>query len=106
MDDDPGIRQLLVDVLPDQVTAVGTAEEALAQLGRGFDLLILDGQLPGLSGPSLLARLNGTRPPVLAITADHVCAAQFRGLGVPTLEKPFDVRSLMDEVDRLLGVPA
>lgn len=47
---------------------VGSAEEALAQIGReDFDLLVIDKVLPGMDGLDLLKRAKETNPDILAV---------------------------------------
>ena len=75
VDDDAGVREFLVDALRDaghSVAAATTAETALATLrSEGFDLVVTDLRLPGLSGLELLRRIRGEQPEteVLVLTA-------------------------------------
>src|SRR5688572_6505478 len=98
VDDEPGVRAGLGEVLRRggfAVTPVGTAEEALAVLGREtVDLLVTDLRLPGLSGLDLLRALRdgGRATPAVVITAhgtieDAVAAMKLGALDF--LTKPF-----------------
>lgn len=86
VDDDVELCQLLSDYLTHeqfQVTCCYSAEDALQHLqsGSGWDLLILDIQMPGASGLDLLQQLRPrVRTPVIMLTG--------RG----------------DEIDRILGL--
>ncbi len=64
VEDEPRLRELLSDVLPDmgfEVAATRTGEEALRLLGSvtpGFDILLLDLNLPGIDGMTLFRRVK------------------------------------------------
>lgn len=76
-DDSDDNRELFAHVLQARgadVTAASSGEEALAEAeARGFDLALVDLQMPGMDGFELLRRLRalpGTRPfPIVAVTA-------------------------------------
>ena len=104
VDDEPGVRAGLGEVLRRggfAVTPVGTAEEALAVLGREtVDLLVTDLRLPGLSGLDLLRALRdgGRATPAVVITAhgtieDAVAAMKLGALDF--LTKPFSPADLL-----------
>jgi DNA-binding NarL/FixJ family response regulator len=77
VDDHPIVRQGLASALEDEddftvVGAVGSAEEALTALGRlQPDVVLLDLELPGISGVEAIPRLLVADPPpaVLVFTA-------------------------------------
>jgi CheY-like chemotaxis protein len=88
VEDDPAAVALTTRVLGDapasiELTPVGTGEDALAFLHReaGFeraprpDLMLLDLDLPGISGIDVLRRMRADHAlagvPVAALTADH-----------------------------------
>ena len=110
VDDDPGLRELVVDYLGAsgyQVTAVGDGDgmrNALA--GQTADLLILDLMLPGEDGLSLLRWLreqNG--PPVIIVSArgDEVDRVVGLEMGADDyLAKPFGPRELLARVRAVL----
>jgi DNA-binding NarL/FixJ family response regulator len=81
VDDHPVVREGLAAALGSMVVgAFGSAEEALAA-GRRADVVILDLQLPGLSGIEAIRRFSA---PVLVLTAyadevDEALAAGARG---------------------------
>ncbi len=117
VEDDEKSRRLLVDVLGHHgfsVVAVETGEQGLQ---RSLDLLpdavLLDIQLPGISGFEVLWRLRqlagGATMPILAVTAsvmDHdrrkIMEAGFDAY-VP---KPVNIRELLKTLNAMLGVPA
>jgi PAS domain S-box-containing protein len=77
---------------------VADGAEALRVLQRrGFDVIISDVRMPGMSGRELLERLQRDRPDLVArvvlTTGDTVApdtAALLKESGVPTVTKPFD----------------
>ncbi|HEX9788806.1 MAG TPA: response regulator, partial [Candidatus Binatia bacterium] len=68
IDDDPVVRSQLSRLYEQSgytVEALGSAEEALAQLAQGgIDFVITDIKLPGMSGAELIARMQETHPDV------------------------------------------
>jgi two-component system response regulator FlrC len=66
VEDDPGVREVLQDVLRSHgfdVHAAATAEEAQTQAaGQMFDLLLSDVDLPGMNGARLAAGLLASQP--------------------------------------------
>ena len=90
-------------------TAVGSGADALdvlqaaAAAGVPFDVVVLDGQMPGMDGFELAAaildapELHGTRLVMLASTGDH--RARAREVGIATyLTKPVRRERLLDAV--------
>ncbi len=65
-DDEEGLREFLSDALEDdghRVVAAADGEEALRRLrAQGFDLVITDLKMPGLSGLDLLRRIRAEQP--------------------------------------------
>lgn len=92
----------------------GDGMAALAQLfSGGFDVVLMDNQLPLLDGAAataLVRRLPGAagRVPIVAFTASSSAATQaMRDAGVDdVLPKPFDRPGLMDCPARVLARPA
>jgi DNA-binding NarL/FixJ family response regulator len=68
VDDHPVVREGLVSVLEDQpeievVGALGSAEQAVAQIGRlRPDIVLLDLELPGMDGVAAIPRLLAAQP--------------------------------------------
>ena len=81
VDDEPTQRESIVELLGDgedvQVTAVGSSEEALAELEqRPFDCVVLDLKLPNMQGFQLLERVKTderfTTLPVIIYTSKQL----------------------------------
>ncbi len=98
-DDEKNMRRLLNDVLSEdgwEVTAVGSAEDALAALGQAPAFaLVLDLALPGMNGLELMAKLTemGNTTPVIVITAFatvDVAVKAMKAGAADFLVKPFD----------------
>ncbi len=114
VDDDELIR----DSFPDLMNILGhtvvrttsSGPEALEQLNAGLDVdvVILDQNMPGLSGTETLERMRTTHPelPVVLCTGHLDDEARTRLFGIPrvwTLLKPYsikDIRPLLTEVGR------
>jgi DNA-binding response OmpR family regulator len=110
IDDDPSVRDALKNILevagyvavlaPDGDAGVKT----LAQ--QAFDLLILDLDLPKLTGFDILDLLSArsNSPPILILTgmADQCDSAAMLGADA-LLEKPPDVWLLLNTVEQLLA---
>lgn len=117
VEDDEKSRRLLVDVLGHHgfgVVAVETGEQGLERSRELLpDAVLLDIQLPGISGFEVLWKLRqlagGATLPILAVTAsvmDHdrrkIMEAGFDAY-VP---KPVNIRELLKTLNGMLGVPA
>ena len=113
VDDNDAIARLIQEVLND-VPGYGAVTVADAALALDVvaavrpDLVILDVDLPGISGFDLHDLLRG-RPqtagvPVLFMSADEHAAEVVRR-GVPFLAKPFDLDDLLAQVHALLRPP-
>lgn len=91
-----------------RVTVVPTAEaaEAVLQGGPAPDLILLDINLPGDTGWSVLrgdAYAASGRPPVVVASAMSVSPDRLREFGVSGyLPKPFALDTLRSTLDRLL----
>lgn len=112
VDDTPAIVELIVDLLSDdpnyQAVAARDGPAALALLARvQADLVILDLDLPGLSGLEVYDRLHADPvrppPPVLFITANGGNLAFQQRQFPHYLAKPFDLDDLLAWIAHLLG---
>jgi len=110
VDDDPSIRQMIVDYLGDnemQVTALASGREiADVTAHEMIDLLILDLKLPGEDGMDIARRIRAdSNMPIVMLTArkeeaDRVMALE---LGADDyLTKPFSPRELLARIRALL----
>jgi FixJ family two-component response regulator len=111
IEDDPHVRQAIINLMRSlglAAAAFASAEEFLASdRVDDAECLIVDVQLPGLSGLELQGQLRaaGKTTPVIFITAlsdDRVRLSAMDGGAIGCLGKPFDTRSLIDCLDRAL----
>jgi PAS domain S-box-containing protein len=113
VDDEPMVGRAVARILgPEhEVAAVTSGEAALAQLGAGpgFDLVLCDLMMPGLSGMDLFERVRQSVPAAAArfvfLTGGAFTdrARQFlERVPNPRLEKPFDPDGLRRSVAGLL----
>ncbi|GGJ80431.1 sigma-54-dependent transcriptional regulator [Pseudomonas matsuisoli] len=109
VEDDRTLRQALEDTLlleGYECTAVGSAEDALVELGRAsFGLVISDVNMPGMDGHQLLRAIRNGHPqlPVLLMTAHGAierAVDAIRQGAADYLVKPFEPRALMALVAR------
>ncbi|WP_328491970.1 response regulator transcription factor [Streptomyces sp. NBC_00414] len=120
IDDDPGIRRLLISALGFagfEVDVAGDLTEALGQVARRTpDVIVLDVMLPGADGFEILQLLRdrGIDVPVLFLTARDAIEDRVRGLrlgGDDYVTKPFSVVEVGARLQALLrrarsGAPA
>ncbi len=111
VEDDPAIREGLVDALGFQghrVLQADTAPAAAeAALRSRCDLVLLDLMLPGGDGLQVLREVRRVKPrlPVIIITARGREADRVRGLQLGAddyVVKPFSVRELLARIDAVL----
>ncbi len=111
VEDEPGLVLTLADRLAAEGYAVETAgdgEQGLAKASAGgFDLIILDVMLPGLSGFELCRRLRqaGIDTPILMLTARTQVVDKVVGLKTGAddyVTKPFDMMELLARIEALL----
>lgn len=115
VDDDEDILRLLSIRLRARgyrVTAVGSAEEALARIAvEAPRAVVSDVRLPGRDGLSLFEEIRASRPslPVILLTAhgtipDAVAATSKGVFGY--LTKPFDSQTLLAKIEQALSLSA
>lgn len=111
VEDEPGIQQVLADMLESEghiVETAGDGDTGLEKANAGhFDLLILDVMLPGLSGYEIChgARERGYDGAILMLTAMGTVPNRVQGLRTGAddyLVKPFDPDELLARVEALL----
>jgi CheY-like chemotaxis protein len=112
VDDEPMVRALITRALTDEgyeVVAVAHGRAALdAARGAeaGFDLIVTNNYLPGLSGPELIARVRQDFPELPILHVDDIGrrprVAELPP-DVPTIYKPFSINTLKEAVRKLLA---
>ena len=112
VDDEPMVRALIARALTDEGYEVVTVANGRAALDAareaklGFDLIVTNDYMPGLSGAELIAQVRKDFPslPILHIDdISHRRAAQSLPDDVPTVYKPFSVATLREAVRKLLA---
>jgi two-component system NtrC family sensor kinase len=114
VDDEPGIADLLRDLLEAAGCSVCTAasgQQALDQLAtQAFDLVVSDLRMPDTDGAGLWRALRGSHPALarrmLFVTGDTLSPAANAFLadsGCPSLDKPFSRGDLMRNLEALLA---
>jgi len=116
IDDEPDIRRIarlgLTKVGKMDVVEASNGTEGLARAkAERPDAILLDVMMPGLDGPSTLARLredpDTAAVPVVFLTAKAIAAEvdRLRSLGAAgVLTKPFDPMTLARELRAALGL--
>jgi len=101
----------VLELLQAEVTVTGDGEDALARLAEGgFDLVVMDIELPKVTGDAVIRRLRGTpgpsqQVPVVIVTAHVMKGAEERYLGFGAqacLAKPMDVTEFRQVVASVL----
>ena len=117
VDDHRPSAELLTACLGDLGFSVSTAEDGSRAISmtaeQRFDLVILDGRMPGYDGCEVLRVLRSQQGPrplkVLAVTGDTTeeMRSALTALGVDGyLNKPLDLGELVNVVRKLLGETA
>ncbi len=111
-EDDESMRGFLSRALVragHDVTAVADGLDAMPLLAHiDFDLLLADIVMPGMDGIDLAKRASREIPglKVMLITGFAAVAVEAESMVAPrakVLSKPFHLRALVDEVDKLLS---
>lgn len=113
VDDDPTVRGSLNDVLVAEGYCVMPAENGQQAIDLAneseFDLVLLDLNMPVKNGWDTFEQLTREHPiiPIIIITArpNQVFTAVSAGAGA-LLEKPMDIRTLLEAMKKLLSEPA
>jgi len=111
IDDDPSVRQMIVDYLGDNdlsVTAISSGKDIAGVMAREtIDLLVLDLRLPGEDGMTIARDLRNEFPglPIIILTGRKDEADRVMGLELGAddyLTKPFSPRELLARIRALL----
>ena len=112
VEDDPAVRQLVLDVLGMLGYRALAAAEANAAIeilesGEHIDLLVSDVGLPGMNGRQLadIARQHRPGLPVLFMTgyAEQAASSGFLDAGMDLISKPFQIDHLAARVRDMLA---
>lgn len=113
VEDDPSLREALVDTLTladMDVLSDTSAEAALARLAKGqqLDLIISDVNMGEMSGHDLLRQVKKDYPqiPLMLITAYasiHESVLAMKEGAVDYLVKPFEPQLFVDTVEKIIG---
>jgi CheY-like chemotaxis protein len=112
VDDEPMVRALITRALTDEgyeVIAVANGRAALdAARGAeiGFDLIVTNNYMPGLSGPELVSRIRQDFPDLPILHIDDIARRGRIGqlpTDIPTIYKPFSIATLRDAVRKLIA---
>ena len=107
VDDDPGVREMLSDIISEQryrVVAVENGERAIEEMEQQhFDLIFLDLVLPGMSGAEALSAIKQKDEKVIVaiITGygDDPVALEAMSLGpLLMIRKPFKVDDILEVI--------
>jgi CheY-like chemotaxis protein len=112
-DDSEALRTMFQETLVGEgfeVVLATDGQEAfdLFQAAGPFDLVLLDGDMPRLTGREVARRLRAKGfglPMVIVSGTVHISEAEARDLGVTFLLKPVPPNDLVRELRRLLGPP-
>lgn len=109
VDDDARISDMLKDFLEMEHMTVITADnaaDALAHLETGADLVLLDINMPGMDGLTLLKKIRSfSATPVILLTARVTQSDKVLGLGIGAddyITKPFDPIEVIARIKALL----
>jgi len=111
VDDDPGIRETLIELMQPEgyrVSEAATAKEALEKVkAQTFDLILLDIQLPDIEGTKLLAHFQNIVPDSIKImitgnsTVENTLEALNNGAN-SYFRKPFNPQDLLETIENKL----
>jgi len=109
VDDDPGIRESLADLLNDEGYVVMTAvngQDALARLRASDSLpcvILLDLMMPVMSGPEFYDEMRNDTAladiPVVVISADGNARTKAQSMGGELIAKPVRIETVLDAVE-------
>ena len=104
-DDEPGMRETLVDILADygyRVVAAPDGDAALAAIRRDpFHVVVMDIRMPGRDGVAVLREVGSPPPRVILMTAyasPEMLAQAREANAFAVVKKPFNVPELLELV--------
>jgi CheY-like chemotaxis protein len=114
VDDDVPIQILMQTLLREfgfhPVTA-GSGDKALEVIRGGVkpDLVLLDLNMPGMSGPDAMRALRAELDdvPIVILSGERIAPEQIAALGAAgAVQKPFDVPELVTQIRGYVGAPS
>jgi CheY-like chemotaxis protein len=106
VDDEPGMRETLVDILEAVGYEVSTASDGERALDvvrdHEFDVMVMDVQMPKRDGVSVLEQLRPPPPTIIMMTAyalEERLRAAVTANAFAILHKPFPVGRLLELVE-------
>jgi CheY-like chemotaxis protein len=114
VDDDVPIQILMQSLLREfgfQPLTAGSGEKALEVVRGGAkpDLVLLDMNMPGMSGPDALRALQTElgQTPIVILSGEAVSPRELQTLGAAAaVQKPFDVVALVTQIRNFVGAPS
>lgn len=115
VDDDPGSRKLMASILGTvgcDVTPAGSGAEALKAIDEGrWDVVLLDVNMPGISGFDVLGRIRllyeKDALPVIMVTGQDDVESRLRALDLGAddfVNKPVDQAELLARIGNVLAL--
>jgi CheY-like chemotaxis protein len=113
VDDEPALRELLVEVLTDsgyRVLEAASGSEALAMTSTSdaaIDILVTDVRMPGIDGPELAASARTVVPKLKVLymsgyTDHHLFHENLTGAEANFIQKPFAAEDLCARIEALV----
>lgn len=106
VDDDQMLRETLVGLLSFDgyhIITSNSAEEALQQVDRDIDIVLMDVKLPGMSGVEFLEHIEETHPELVSKSI-LISGMEIETKGdIPFLQKPFSRALLTKTIDGVLS---
>src|SRR3954462_3385402 len=106
VDDDPGVLDVLVDMLEElgcEVVSANSGADALDRLRQNQDIsiLITDINMPGMDGHELAELAMRIRPELKVL---QLSGRERRRGALPMIRKPFSFEELADTMQRTTGI--
>lgn len=109
VDDDPDIRESIEELLRSDgldTASASNGEEALRVLEeRSIGVILLDLMMPVMDGRQMVEEMRRRQleVPVVLLSAGRDLRRVAQELGLPAIEKPFDLDDLLDNVHESLS---